>query len=52
MRRPAHVKIFLLDLSVMVVADQREAPQAFRCLSFLGKVLVFPRRLALLPFAL
>ena len=36
----------------MVVADQREAPQALPRLSFLGKVLFFPRRLALLPFAL
>src|SRR5712692_7799049 len=34
------------------IADQREALQALPCLSFLGKVFVFPRRLALLPFAL
>src|SRR5271155_4660566 len=37
LRRPARVNIFLLDLSVMVVADQREAPQALPWLSFLGK---------------
>jgi len=36
----------------MVVADQREAPQSFPSSFLLRKGFVFPRRLALLPFAL